>query len=270
MKNKIIAGLGVLLLSAGGLLIATPALAAGSDSPTPYTVTETGIQLPAGVTFQDNGHVNVKTNQGDKGIHFESLNNQPSGQWIGKDFLPFTAFGFNVDKLCVSWVQLSQYNEHFGEGGQKPVGKGCEVTPTPEPSETVTPTPEPSVTTSPTPEPTTTPTPEPSVTTSPTPEPTTTPTPEPSVTPSPEPSTSVTPEPTPSPSETSVVVTPSPSSSSTPVFTAQRSNDSQVLAVTGSDFNPIGPILLGSIVALGGAVFLTIAYQRRRNSAHSE
>ena len=252
MKNKIIAGLGVLLLSAGGLLIATPALAAGSDSPTPYTVTETGIQLPAGVTFQDNGHVNVKTNQGDKGIHFESLNNQPSGQWIGKDFLPFTAFGFNVDKLCVSWVQLSQYNEHFGEGGQKPVGKGCEVTPTPEPSETVTPTPEPSVTTSPTPEPTTTPTPEPSVT------------------PSPEPSTSVTPEPTPSPSETSVVVTPSPSSSSTPVFTAQRSNDSQVLAATGSDFNPIGPILLVSIVALGGAVFLTIAYQRRRNSAHSE
>ena len=123
--NRIKKLLFVLLVSVGITAFPTATFATGSDSPTPYTVDATGVTLPAGATFQDNGHVNVKTNQGDKGIHFESLNNQPSGQWIGQGFLPWSAFGFDTATLCVTWVQLSQYNEHFGEGGQSPVGIGC-------------------------------------------------------------------------------------------------------------------------------------------------
>lgn len=92
----------------------------GSDGVTPYSVTAEGITLPAGCFFEDNGHVNIKTSVGPKNIHFESRNNQPSGQWIGKSFLPWSAFGLSGD-FCVSWVQMSAFNEHFGEGGQKPV-----------------------------------------------------------------------------------------------------------------------------------------------------
>lgn len=102
------------------LALAAVLYASGSDAPTPYTVTSAGIALPGGVVFEDNGHVNIKTTAGDKGIHFEALNNQPSGQWIGKDFLPWSAFGLDGD-FCVSWVQISEFNEHFGEGGQEPV-----------------------------------------------------------------------------------------------------------------------------------------------------
>ncbi|QWY84085.1 hypothetical protein SEA_A3WALLY_278 [Microbacterium phage A3Wally] len=91
-----------------------------SDGVTPYSVTKDGITLPAGCFFEDNGHVNIKTSAGPKGIHFESRNNQPSGQWIGQSFLPWSAFGLSGD-FCVSWVQMSAFNEHFGEGGQKPV-----------------------------------------------------------------------------------------------------------------------------------------------------
>src|SRR6478735_2698952 len=135
MNKRIKAGIIALLMGfvlVGGSLLAgtAPVYAGGSDAPTPYTVSAAGITLPGGATFQDNGHVNVKTtNQGDKGIHFESLNNQPSGQWIGKSFLPWSAFGYNSDTICVKWVQVAGYNEHFGEGGQAPVGPGCESTP---------------------------------------------------------------------------------------------------------------------------------------------
>ena len=91
MKKWLVAlGIATLVAVPGGA-----ALAAGSDGPIPYSVTVEGIQLPAGETFKDGGHVNVKSNQGDRGIHFESLNNQPSGQWIGKSFLPWSAFGYS-------------------------------------------------------------------------------------------------------------------------------------------------------------------------------
>jgi LPXTG-motif cell wall-anchored protein len=133
--KKIAAFVVALMLMLMGMVAgAGTAFAGGSDSPTPYSVSDAGVTLPGGETFQDNGHVNVKANQGNKGIHFESRNNQPSGQWIGKNFLPWSAFGYDTDTVCVTWVQLSQYNEHFGEGGQKPVGKGCETTPTEPPS----------------------------------------------------------------------------------------------------------------------------------------
>ncbi|MFC6325516.1 hypothetical protein ACFP59_06310, partial [Microbacterium koreense] len=116
-----------LLLGAGGALITSaPALAAGSDAPTPYTVGTSGITLPDGAVFTDGGHVNVRANQGNRGIHFESRNNQPSGAWIGESFLPWEAFGYDTESVCVEWVQIGDYDEHYGEGGQPPVGNGCE------------------------------------------------------------------------------------------------------------------------------------------------
>lgn len=112
----------------------------GSDAPTPYTVDAAGITLPAGATFVDGGHVNIRTSSGSYGIHFEALNNQPSGKWIGASFLPWSAFGLDPSTVCVEWVQIAEFNEHFGEGGQTPVGVGCTVTPEPSPSPTSSPT----------------------------------------------------------------------------------------------------------------------------------
>lgn len=121
-------------IMAGALLLGTaaPAYAGGSDSPTPYTVDQTGITLPEGQTFQDNGHVNIRTTDGTTvNLHFEGKciertdaecagERHAAAQFIGKSFIPWEAFGLTVDD-CVAWGQLSQYNEHFGEGGQPPV-----------------------------------------------------------------------------------------------------------------------------------------------------
>ena len=128
--KRLISGAAIAAVAFGGLTIsATTATAAGSDSPVPYTVDATGITLPTGQTFPDNGHVNVESNLGDKNIHFESQNDQPSGEWIGESFLPWSAFGYDTSKLCVSWVQIADFNEHFGEGGQEAVGAGCDAPP---------------------------------------------------------------------------------------------------------------------------------------------
>ncbi len=120
------------------ILAATPAIAfaGGSDAPTPYTVTAAGVTLPTGTTYVDGGHVNYRataldgTGSRSFGTHFESLNNQPSGKYIGTSFYDFngaaTAF---PDGYCVTWVQVAEYNEHFGEGGQKPVCTTDETTP---------------------------------------------------------------------------------------------------------------------------------------------
>ena len=234
--KKILAvlGLAILFVAPG-----SAAYAAGSDGPTPYSVTVEGIQLPAGETFKDGGHVNVRTNQGARGIHFESLNNQPSGVWIGKDFLPWSAFGFETERLCVGWVQISQFNEHFGEGGQQPIGKGCT---------TVTPTPTPSS------EPTSTPTSTPSPTASPTPSqsPTSTPTPRPTASSAP---------------STTPTTTPSPSNSEVPTITTSSSptTDPLRLAATGAspeDVGVWGMLLGGGLLVLLGLVIVNV-YTRR-------
>lgn len=76
--------------------------------------------------FPDGGHVNIKTSAGDKGLHFESLNwpaDHPKKKYIGESFLPWSAFGLE-GSFCVTWVQVSMYNEHFGEGGQQAVCVG--------------------------------------------------------------------------------------------------------------------------------------------------
>ncbi|WP_425837047.1 hypothetical protein [Microbacterium sp. PA5] len=140
-------------------LLGAPAHAGGSDDPTPYTVAEDGITLPVGVTFPDGGHVNMRTLDGaGYGIHFEALNNQPSGVYIGTSFLPWSALGLDPATVCVAWVQMSMFNEHHGEGGQTPVGRGCAPEPTPTPTVTATPTPTPSASETPRPTPTGTPT----------------------------------------------------------------------------------------------------------------
>lgn len=154
----------------GVVVFATAARAAGSDSPTPYTVDKTGITLPAGQTFPAHGHVNVRwTNpDGAAGVHFDPNNGQPGGVWIGQPSIPWTAFGVPAG-ACVAWVQVSTFNEHFGEGGPPPMCLTEEEpwTPEPQPTETPTTTPAPSPTPSPTSVPTSPVLPSPTVAPSP-------------------------------------------------------------------------------------------------------
>ncbi|WP_407319264.1 LPXTG cell wall anchor domain-containing protein [Isoptericola halotolerans] len=191
------------------------AWAAGSDDPTPYTVTAQGLTLPAPEAFPDRGHVNIRyTVDGQErgaGIHFESLNDQPSGAWIGQSFLPWSALIDETD-YCITWVQVSLYNEHFGEGGQDPVCTTEE--PTTEPSE----------------EPSTDPTEEPSD--EPSEEPSTDPTEEPSDEPSEEPTTEG-----PSEEPTETVETPAPTEpveTSVPAETPEVSSPAEATDTGGT------------------------------------
>ncbi|WP_277207875.1 LPXTG cell wall anchor domain-containing protein [Isoptericola croceus] len=147
---------------AAALVIAPASLAwaGGSDAPTPYTVTAEGIALPKGVTFQPDDHINVEGNLGAANLHLEAKYGDadnvewsnrpfdpenPKGKYIYSSFIPWSALGFDAQALCVTWVQVNGYNEHFGEGKGKPdpVGHGCEPagseptepTPTDEPTE---------------------------------------------------------------------------------------------------------------------------------------
>ena len=118
--------------------VASPALAAGSDGPTPYTVAADGLSLPSPDTFPDGGHVNIRYTDAtgatkSASVHFESQNGQASGAFIGKRYLPWTSL-ISSPSYCITWVQVSLYNEHFGEGGQSPV---CSTPPT-TPTHTVT------------------------------------------------------------------------------------------------------------------------------------
>lgn len=132
------------------LVGAPSAQANGSDSPPPYDVTQYGVTLPDGATFQAHGHVNVKYtdyeggNPRSAGIHFDPNNGHPGGQWIGEQFIPWSAFGLSND-FCISWVQVHGYNQHWGEGKQKELcippanpcvddtyAPGCEIPPAPE------------------------------------------------------------------------------------------------------------------------------------------
>lgn len=225
----------VLLLTfmvSGFVIISGPSFAGGSDSPTPYTVTVEGIEFP--YPLEAHGHVNVRTDQGSFGIHFDPNNGHPGGQWIGESFLPWSAFG--ITEGCIVWVQWSAVNEHFGEGGQEPV---CLSEP------------EPSVEPEPTPEPTVEPTTEPTV------EPTIDPLPEPEPEPEPEPSIEPTIEPSQEPTETlepTVEPTIEPTEPATPdapsvpePVTSQASSVNQ-LAQTGVSWSSIfaATILIGA------------------------
>lgn len=118
-------------------LAPTGAGAAGSDSPTPYTLDSQGLTLPGDDTFPAHGHVNIRYLvdgvEKSKGIHFDPNNNQPGGKWIGRNFIPWAAF--DTDLQCVTWVQVAGYNQHFGEGGQEPYCIQKPSTPPPSDSE---------------------------------------------------------------------------------------------------------------------------------------
>src|SRR5690625_5092867 len=132
-------------LIAALFLILTPTAAlAGSDGATPYQVTTVGVHLPAGDTFPAGGHINVRYFDGDRiqrtaGVHFEGKcidrtdaecagDRHEHAQFIGESFIPWSAFGI-TEGSRITWVQVHGYNQHFGEGGQKPVPVG----PKPEP-----------------------------------------------------------------------------------------------------------------------------------------
>ncbi|KAM0789741.1 hypothetical protein ACM66B_006596 [Microbotryomycetes sp. NB124-2] len=124
---------------------ATKTCTAGSnsDSCTPYSVLPGGVQLPSGTTFQANGHVNYQAvpcsqydpsknqsylNPGSNwtpqsfGMHFDPNNNQPGGAYIGKSLFDWgQAAAAMPGGFCITWVQIDFYNQHYGEGGQKPI-----------------------------------------------------------------------------------------------------------------------------------------------------
>ncbi|MCR6706582.1 MAG: hypothetical protein NVV66_18465 [Cellulomonas sp.] len=273
--GRMLAVLGVALCVLIGGVIGAAFARAASDAPTPYSVTAAGLTFPA--PLPAHGHVNVRTADGvTHGLHLDPNPGHPGRPWIGATFVPWAAFG--ISDGCVVWVQVSQYDEHYGEGGQPPV---CLTTKEPTPCPTTTPpTPSPEPTSSPTPtaspEPTATPTSAPSPPTDPTPQPSTStsaPSPSPtstsaapSASPSPTPTSTVTlaPPPTTSPTTaTSAAPTPGPTAFS--VAPPRTPSDSPTppptagpeLAATGVDAGLV--FILGVCALLGGVIAWGIA-----------
>lgn len=259
-------------VAAVALLLFGPAALAGSDSPTPYTVDATGITLPAGVVFRDNGHVNVRWNGGAAGLHFEAKcvtrtdaecagARHSAAQYIGRSFIPWSAFGLTDG--CVTWVQLSDFNEHFGEGGQEPVCLGSEE-PCPTTSPSPTPTGTPSLPSSPAPTPTTS---EPSPTVSPSSMPS--PIVSPSSAPTVEPTRTPTGKPSPTPSLSSPTLAPSPSIAAPPMPPAPDPSPTDDvaervvggLAVTGVDTGLV--FMTGLYLVVGGLIAWGLSYKKR-------
>lgn len=105
--------------------------AATAEPMGPYIVTEAGITLPEGATFPDGGHVNVNSEPNAWNMHFEAKcidrtdyecagKIHDDAQYIGASFIPWSAFGL-TGKFCVTWVQVANYDYHFGENGEDPL-----------------------------------------------------------------------------------------------------------------------------------------------------
>ncbi|MBO3088175.1 hypothetical protein [Cellulomonas dongxiuzhuiae] len=111
------------VLAALTLVGAATAASAGSDAPTPYLVTGAGVELPAGASFQVDGHVNVvytsALGTAARNVHIEGPGTR-FGDLVGTSALTWERAGLPPD-ACVTWVQVGGYDEHFGEGGQAPV-----------------------------------------------------------------------------------------------------------------------------------------------------
>lgn len=235
-----------LTLLCAALLTPTTAYA-GSDSPTPYVVTADGVTLPAGTVFPAHGHVNYRTTERSGGVHFDPNNNQPGGAYIGAGFFPIAL----APGECLVWIQVSLYDEHFGEGGQAPVCRGVE--PTPGPTHTPAPTlpPKPSPTEEPTWEPSEQPTVSPSpVPVSPAPKPSG----EPTSAPSPGAPLSVPPVPSTPPAQSGSPALPAPTTSSTPSpLTAAAPRPE--LPVTGGSFRYLIIAVILTFVGAGMAIY---------------
>lgn len=124
-----------LTLAASAVLLAATATgaAAGSDAPTPYRVTGTGLELPAGHVLGEHAHLNVlwtsPTGAGATNVHVEGAGT-PWHDLLGAASVTWDRLGLPAD-ACVRWVQVAGFDEHFGEGGQAPV---CRTTTTPAPA----------------------------------------------------------------------------------------------------------------------------------------
>src|SRR5690606_16242182 len=107
-----------------------------------------GLTLPVGHIFSANQEINYTVSKLN-GTGKQTLgvgNNIPhNGVWpqdkyIGASFYAWTDHpsfpaSYLTDGYCVTWVQVGQFNEHFGEGGQAPVcwsppEEDCQVTAT--------------------------------------------------------------------------------------------------------------------------------------------
>lgn len=222
------------------LVAAATSASAGSDSPTPYRVTSTGIELPAGDVFEVHGHVNVAytsaTGRASRNVHIEGPGT-PYADLAGTSTLTWDRAGLPAD-ACVTWVQVAGYDEHHGEGGQ---GAVCRTTVAPPPvappvAPPVTPPSTPKPTPAVTPPPVTTPTPAAPTPAAPTPLSSTPVTP---TGPTPTPAGEVGPAPTPTADVAAVAETPAPGTAApatTPAPTATER--SEVLSAGADDATP--------------------------------
>jgi len=262
---------------------AAGAWATGSDDThVPYDVTVDGVTLPAGDTFADSDHVNVRyTYRGkDRSANLHIEREQPSRAVIGQSSVSWEIVGV-PEGSCITWVQVSGYDEHFGEGHQKPVCQSkCRHSTKPTPS----PTPSPSATPAQkTPEVEETPAPEqtPDVEETPAPEatpevpavvdadePTDDTTPDVTETPTPAPQPVSAPQPEATPTVPSAVLADEGDDSgddaevSVPSAVLADESPDDALAVTGSD--ALLPGLLLAFAALGGGAALRAVHLRKR------
>ncbi|MBF0687707.1 MAG: hypothetical protein IR158_08075, partial [Cellulomonas sp.] len=95
-------------LTALVLVGAATAASAGSDAPTPYRVTGTGLELPAGATLQVHGHVNLVYTSAlgtvSRNVHIEGPGT-PYGDLAGASTLTWDRAGIPPD-ACITWVQV--------------------------------------------------------------------------------------------------------------------------------------------------------------------
>ncbi|GCE78491.1 hypothetical protein [Cellulomonas biazotea] len=238
MLHRAAAAVSLACLLLGGS--AAAAHAGGSDDPTPYTVTAEGLTLPAGRTFVEHDHVNVRyVVDGETRsamLHVQAATAQ--GAFAGRGDVRWSELGL-PERYCVTWVEVSGYNEHFGEGGQRPV---CTSDTTPPPRTAVPVAPIPA-------------------------EPATPPGSDATPTPTP------TPEPSPSVSgavlDTSPGATPSATPSATPdpraeVLAAGDGPSRGGLAITGSDV--LIPVLGVGTAALAAGIVLRSLHRRSRGT----
>lgn len=113
----------VTLLSALTLVGAATGASAGSDAPTRYRVTPTGLELPEGAAFEEHAHVNVvftsALGTARRNLHVEGPGTR-NADLLGASTLTWDRMGLPAD-ACITWVQVSGHDEHHGEGGQGPV-----------------------------------------------------------------------------------------------------------------------------------------------------
>lgn len=264
-----------------GALVAARAVAAGSDAPPPYTVSAVGVTFPTPLAAH--GHVNVRLADGrTAGLHLDPNNGQPGARWIGATFLPWSALG--VLDGCVAWVQWSDTNEHYGEGGQGPVCLNdptptATSTSTPEPTWTPTPTPTLSPTSAPSPGSTSTPTPSASPVPEPAPGPSTTPTPTPTRSAPPTPGSTATSRPSASPTPTRATDATTPPSPTSPAASPSTpgvvehaevsaagdepapGERAEVLAATGTTGQAV--FVVGVVLVLAGLALWGVGRGRR-------